>query len=184
MSLQRDFLDGQHLLQSRIVAREIELGIGAMLPAFSGKVPGQLKRLFPDANISGNGSPGPAWVDGRDALFTNISVSFLSKAVRDWGLTGFYGADGYFVHSAAPWLSVTGLLGGHVECEYGAEIKNHFIPGQATDDGKQYHSLDAAKAACSADRVCGGALSRHCDKHGSNCTVFQTRSGWFVTNSS
>ena len=40
-SLYDDFLEGQHSLQKQIVAREMELGIGAILPGFSGKVPGQ-----------------------------------------------------------------------------------------------------------------------------------------------
>ena len=38
ISLHSDFLEGQHALQQKIVAREMELGIGAILPGFSGKV--------------------------------------------------------------------------------------------------------------------------------------------------
>ena len=36
---------------------QMQLGIGSVLPGFSGKVPGQMKRLFPIANMSGDGSP-------------------------------------------------------------------------------------------------------------------------------
>ena len=105
VALQDDFLLGQWELQKQIVARELELGIGAVLPAFSGKVPGQLKRLFPRANMTGSGKSGPAWVDATDPLFKNISRLFLSKQIRDFGRTGFYEADGYFAASAAPWAS-------------------------------------------------------------------------------
>jgi alpha-N-acetylglucosaminidase len=73
-SLDEGFLSGQHALQGRIVARQRELGIGSVLPAFSGKVPGQMKRLFPAANMSGDGSPGPAWIAGTDPLFANVST--------------------------------------------------------------------------------------------------------------
>ena len=30
---------------------------------------------------------------------------FLTKAVRDWGRTGFYEADGYFIGGPAPWMT-------------------------------------------------------------------------------
>jgi hypothetical protein len=104
-ALDEGFLAGQHALQKQIVARQRALGIGSVLPAFSGKVPGQLKRLFPGANMSGVGAAGPAWIAGTDPLFSKISISFLRKAIRDWGRTGFYEADGYFVGGPAPWLS-------------------------------------------------------------------------------
>ena len=104
-SLDDGFLEGQHELQRRITARQRELGIGSVLPAFSGKVPGQMKRLFPSANMSGDGRAGPAWIAGTDPLFANISSRFLAKAIRDWGRTGFYEADGYFTGGPAPWLT-------------------------------------------------------------------------------
>lgn len=110
-ALDTGFLEGQFALQKKIVTRQMELGIGSVLPAFSGKVPGQLKRLFPEANITGLGTAGPAWLDGLDPLFTNISTSFMSKAIAAFGRTGFYEADGYFVGGPAPWLTAETATG-------------------------------------------------------------------------
>jgi hypothetical protein len=200
-------------LQKLIVARQTELGIGSVLPAFSGKVPGQLQRLFPHSNISGTGAAGPAWVDALNPLFANISTLFLSKQIRDFGKTGFYEADGFFTQKVAPWyehvrgassgLVEAGLGGlpgcvspyaatpapgatedntstrswGAVACVYAAERKNTYIPGDASDEGKHYTTLDGAMKVCSADVLCGGVISFDCDKHDESCKTYQTRSG-------
>jgi len=222
VSLTDEFLVGQWNLQKQIVARQTELGIGSVLPAFSGNVPGQLKNLFPHANITGVGTPGPVWLDGLDPLFHTISTSFLSKAVRDFGRTGYYEADGFFNVGAAPWLSsfddvdsasanqqvpgfatipstpcspaittrstheqkqqlqqqpTAALNESPTTCEYGPEIKMHYIAGYVTDKGKIYTSLAAAKTACTADEYCGGVLSRSCNANNTECAAFQTRSG-------
>lgn len=167
-ALPEDFLTGQWELQKQIVARQVELGIGSVLPAFSGKVPGQLKTVFPSSNITGDGSPGPAWVEGLDPLFTNISRLFLEKQIRDFGRTGFYEADGFFGTHAAPWKQIpttqtTGTTHTHQEyqsvthltsdsssgqgmgtthCVFGPQINNHYVPGEASDNGKTYvHSF-------------------------------------------
>ena len=67
-----------------------------------GDVPGPLKLLFPHANISGDGSPGSVWLDALDPLFFTIGEKFLGKAIRDFGKTGYYEADGFFGTKAAP----------------------------------------------------------------------------------
>ena len=61
--------------------------------------------LFPDSNITGNGSPGTVWLDALDPLFAIIGKKFLSKAIRDFGKTGYYEADGFFGTSSAPWMA-------------------------------------------------------------------------------
>ncbi len=157
------------------MARQTELGIGSVLPAFSGKVPGQLRRLFPSANITGDGSAGPAWVEGLDPLFANISRRFLSKAVRDFGRTGYYQADGFFGANAAPWAEQAHVRAGRARrsggeaCIYSPEIPNHFVPGDASDNGTAYASIALAQTACNADVFCGGLESRHCDSNGTAC---------------
>jgi hypothetical protein len=239
-SLDEGFLVGQHALQKQIVSRQRALGIGSVLPAFSGKVPGQLKKLFPNATMSGVGDPGPAWIAGTDPLFANISISFLTKAIADFGRTGFYEADGYFTGGPAPWFQTSeaavvagdwrqasssrlgaaapggagsgclpaatiaesaraapqaiitesepegalhpSTIGGGplVVCEYGPMIPGHYIPGYAAAGGATFSSLAKAKAACSLDIRCGGALSRSCDEASNGtagCQLFQTRSG-------
>ena len=201
-SLSDEFLVGQWNLQKKIVARQSELGIGSVLPAFMGDVPGPLKLLFPHANISGDGSPGTVWLDALDPLFTTIGKSFLGKAIRDFGMTGYYEADGFFGKSAAPWMAADSLGGGvshgarnlpstHCSpafsggvaqrapapaCVFGPEQTMSYIPGEATDNGKLYSTLAEAKAACQKDTFCGGALSRSCNAD-NTCTAFQTRSG-------
>ena len=202
-SLSDEFLIGQWDLQKLIVARQTELGIGSVLPAFMGNVPGPLKTLFPHANISGDGSPGSVWLDALDPLFAMIGKSFLSKVMRDFGTTGYYEADGFFGKSAAPWMTdvnagdavlahesdlpsthcspafVEGLAerAPPPTCEFGPQRKMSYIPGEATDHGKLYSSLAAAKAACQKDVFCGGALSRSCNVNNTVCSAFQTRSG-------
>ena len=111
-SLSDEFLTGQWNLQKQIVARQTELGIGSVLPAFMGDVPGPLKLIFPHANISGDGSPGSVWLDALDPLFSTIGEKFLGKAIRDFGKTGYYEADGFFGTKAAPWMSVAKHRGG------------------------------------------------------------------------
>ncbi|MCS2799148.1 hypothetical protein NXV28_00105 [Bacteroides ovatus] len=47
-------LKNQRKLQKQIVDRERLLGMTPVLPAFSGHVPAELKRLYPDAAITPN----------------------------------------------------------------------------------------------------------------------------------
>ena len=207
-SLSDEFLTGQWSLQKKIVARQTALGIGSVLPAFMGDVPGPLKLLFPHSNISGNGSPGTVWLDALDPLFATIGKKFLGKAIRDFGKTGYYEADGFFGTKAAPWfdggavasdrspnegglplthcspaLSNRAEVGaaaeapGGVACVFGAEQKMSYIPGEASDNGKLYKTLDEAKAACQKDTACGGTLSRFCNANNTVCTGFQNRCG-------
>lgn len=70
--------------------------------------------------------------------------------------------------------------GAFVDCTYGPEVVDAYIKGEATDGGELYHTLAAAKGACSKDIRCGGVLSRSCDEDSNGtagCTKFQTRSG-------
>ena len=76
-NLPMSWLDGQEELQKKIVARERELNMKPVLPAFAGHVPQELKRIYPDAKITKLG----AWagysdqyacsfLDPMDPLFT------------------------------------------------------------------------------------------------------------------
>ena len=99
----------------------------------------------------------------------------------DFGTVGHvYQMDGFFASTGwgagAP--DGTAAAAGGPACEYGPEQKNMYLSGEAADNGKTYSTLEAAKAACSVDVTCGGALSRTCNSNNTVCTVFQTRAGW------
>ena len=108
------FVADQMLLNQRIVARQKELGIGSILPAFQGNVPDALRRLYPTANISTDG-----WLDGLDPLFARISDLVLAELIASFGKTGFYEADGFFDHTQAPWMRESAAVarGGSVVAE-------------------------------------------------------------------
>ena len=94
------WLDKQADLQKRIVARERELDMTPVLPAFAGHVPAQLKRLYPKANIQYLGrwaGFGDAYrchfLDPSDPLFARIQRLFLKEQTRLYGTGHIYGTD-------------------------------------------------------------------------------------------
>jgi alpha-N-acetylglucosaminidase len=121
-------LDQWHL-GKRIVARQMELGIGSILPAFQGNVPRDLAARYPSANISVSkpgekvAAGGVGWLDGLDPLFAKISRMVLQTLVADFGATGFYEADGFFDQSSAPWLSASSASSPHSPSATAAQQK-------------------------------------------------------------
>ena len=69
-----NFVADQWALNKRIVARQTELGIGSILPAFQGNVPDGLRTMFPAANISTDG-----WLDGLDPLVSSPTLLALRE---------------------------------------------------------------------------------------------------------
>ncbi len=98
--LPHSWLNNQKELQQKIVQRERELNMTPVLPAFSGHVPGELKRIYPDAKISGTSPWGgfadryrSHFLDPLDPLFETIQKEFLSEQTKLFGTDHIYGID-------------------------------------------------------------------------------------------
>ena len=95
--LPQSFIDKQRELQKRIVARERELGMEPVLPAFSGHVPSALKARFPDAKIKQlnrwAGFPGVFILDAQDPLFERIGKAYIDEQTRVFGTDRLYSCD-------------------------------------------------------------------------------------------
>ena len=98
--LPHSWLDGQLELQKQITARERELNMKPVLPAFSGHVPRELTRLYPDAPVTKNEDwsgyqPEYActFLDPMSDLFTEIQKKFVEKETEIYGTDHVYGID-------------------------------------------------------------------------------------------
>ena len=94
------WLVGQEKLQKQIVARERELNMKPVLPAFAGHVPPELRRLYPDAQIDRmsdwagfDEDQWPHFLDPMDPLFPQIQKKFLEKEIEIYGTDHIYGID-------------------------------------------------------------------------------------------
>ena len=98
--LPKSWLEGQEALQKEIVARERELNMKPVLPAFAGHVPPELARIYPDAKIERMSDWAgfaledyPWFLDPEDELFPVIQKKFLEKEVALYGTDHIYGID-------------------------------------------------------------------------------------------
>ena len=98
--LPKSWLEGQEALQKQIVARERELNMKPVLPAFAGHVPPELSRIYPDAKIERMSDWAgfaledyPWFLDPEDELFPFIQKKFLDKEVETYGTDHIYGID-------------------------------------------------------------------------------------------
>lgn len=94
------WLDGQEALQKQIVARERELGIRPILPAFSGHVPAELARIYPDAPIKElkpwehfPADCACSLLDPMSDLFAEIQKKFIDRQAEVYGTDHIYGID-------------------------------------------------------------------------------------------
>jgi alpha-N-acetylglucosaminidase len=94
------WLQNQEELQKMIVARERELNMTPVLPAFSGHVPYELKQIYPQAKISKLSQWGgfdstyrSSFLDPMDPLFKTIQKDFLDEQTRLYGSDHIYGID-------------------------------------------------------------------------------------------
>ena len=98
--LPQSWIDGQAVLQEQILAREREMGMRPVLPAFAGHVPAQFKELFPDAQISDITAWGgfskeilPHFLSPTDPLYAQIQQEFLRIQARRFSTDHLYGFD-------------------------------------------------------------------------------------------
>ncbi len=108
--LPQGWIDNQLALQQQIVARERELGMKPVLPAFAGHVPQEIKKLYPDAKISRVSYWGGfadsyrcSFLDPMDPLFEKIQHEFLTEQTRLFGTDHIYGADPFNEIDAPCW---------------------------------------------------------------------------------
>lgn len=94
------WLDEQLELQKKITARERELNMRPVLPAFAGHVPRDLARIYPDAPMTQL----EAWsgyqdeyactfLDPMSDLYTEIQKKFVEKETEIYGTDHVYGID-------------------------------------------------------------------------------------------
>lgn len=115
--LPQEWIDNQCELQKKIVARERQLGMKPVLPAFAGHVPQELKALYPDARITRVSYWGGfadeyrcSFLDPMDPLYEKIQKEFLEEQTRLFGTDHIYGVDPFNEIDAPSWDPET--LGG------------------------------------------------------------------------
>lgn len=98
--LPQSWLDGQLELQKKITARERELNMKPVLPAFSGHVPAELSRIYPDAPITKlskwagySTDYACSFLDPMSELYTDIQRRFVEKESEIYGSDHIYGLD-------------------------------------------------------------------------------------------
>ncbi len=96
--LPQSWIDNDAALQKKILAREKELGMIAVMPAFCGFVPPAFKNRYPSAKVRRtNWYFGNSWaLEPRDPLFNGIQKKFLDLYKQEYGdLSGYYLVDLY-----------------------------------------------------------------------------------------
>ncbi len=95
--LPQGWIDEQKELQKKIVARERELCMTPVLPAFAGHVPRQIALRFPQAEIqqlsSWCGFEPTYFMNSTDSLFAVIQRKYLEKQTALYGTNHIYGID-------------------------------------------------------------------------------------------
>ncbi len=108
--LPQEWIDGQVELQKKILARERELGMTPVLPAFAGHVPYDLKEVYPEAEIHKMSCWGEfdekyrsSFLAPMDPLFDQIQKDFLETQTELFGTDHIYGADPFNEIEAPSW---------------------------------------------------------------------------------
>lgn len=104
------WLEQQEELQKKILARERELGMTPVLPAFAGHVPKELKGLYPDAKIHQMSQWGgydeqyrSHFIEPMDSLYGVIQKKYLEKQTEIYGTDHIYGIDPFNEVQSPDW---------------------------------------------------------------------------------
>lgn len=91
------WMESHRDLQKQIVARQRELGMTPVLPAFTGHVPAAFRTRFPKASLKAtnwtNGFADTYILNSEDPLFAEIGKRFLQKQTALYGTDHLYSAD-------------------------------------------------------------------------------------------
>lgn len=102
--LPKSWIDQHIVLGKQIMKRQLELGMQPIQQGFSGYVPREFIKKFPQAKIklqhSWCGFKGAAQLDPTDPLFTSFGQDFLKEEKKLFGAHGLYAADPF--HESAP----------------------------------------------------------------------------------
>lgn len=95
--LPESWMESHEALQKKILARERELGMKPVLPAFTGHVPPTFKEHFPQARLRRVNWEGrfedTYLLEPDDPLFGTIGKRFMEEQTRTFGTDHLYGAD-------------------------------------------------------------------------------------------
>lgn len=98
--LPKEWLANQAKLQEQIVARERELNMRPVLPAFAGHIPAALKRVYPNIKTTKVSEWGGfadqyrcTFLNPKDSLYAVIQKEYLSEQTRLYGTDHIYGID-------------------------------------------------------------------------------------------
>lgn len=91
------WIDNQRELQQKILARERELQMTPVLPAFAGHVPKRFTEMHPKADIkqlsAWCGFDPTYFLNSSDPLFAEIQKKFMEKEIELFGTDHIYGVD-------------------------------------------------------------------------------------------
>lgn len=94
--LPQSWMKSHESLQKKILARERELGMMPVLPAFTGHVPPSFQEKYPQAKLKKtrwSGFPEVFVLDPNDPLFTKIGKAFLKEEIKAYGTDHLYSSD-------------------------------------------------------------------------------------------
>jgi alpha-N-acetylglucosaminidase len=98
--LPKEWLSSQAKLQQQILARERELNMRPILPAFAGHIPAALLRLYPKLKATRVSEWGGfadkyrcTFLNPMDSLYAVIQKAFLTEQTRLFGTNHIYGVD-------------------------------------------------------------------------------------------
>jgi Alpha-N-acetylglucosaminidase (NAGLU). len=90
------WMKSHEALQKKILARQRELGMMPVLPAFTGHVPPAFKKRYPKALLKQtkwSGFPQVYILDPEDPLFIEIGKRFIKEQTKTYGTDHLYSAD-------------------------------------------------------------------------------------------
>lgn len=94
--LPESWMTAQEALQRRILARQRELGMTPVLPAFTGRVPPAFKERYPDVKLKTTqwvNFPEVHVLDPEEPMFLSIGKMFMEELISSYGTDHLYSAD-------------------------------------------------------------------------------------------